>query len=138
MTAYYPYVILKAMEKVFTERRKFIRLEVPIEMTYVLSQGDTIYKAVSNNISAEGLRFQSEEGSIKETDLLDIALNLPKAPNPVHMRAKVVWRKRSSLENEAPFYVGVEFVDIDEDNKNTFLKYLCDLIYSWPVKKEEK
>jgi c-di-GMP-binding flagellar brake protein YcgR len=120
------------MKKPMSERRRFIRLEVPVELSYRLPQGDRVYRSTSKNISPEGLGFQVSGGAPSEADVLDITLELPSAPNPVHIRGKVVWKKRLSLEDNTPYDIGVEFLDIDEDNKNTFLRYLCDLIYSWP------
>ncbi|MFC1577056.1 PilZ domain-containing protein [Candidatus Omnitrophota bacterium] len=118
------------MKRSSAERRKYIRLEAPINVSYTLSQGDKVYRAVSKNISALGLRFQIPSSTIEESSILELALELPSAPNPVHVRGKVIWVKKLTLEDNAPFDVGVEFEKIDEDNKNTFLKYLCDLIYS--------
>jgi hypothetical protein len=42
---------------------------------------------------------------------------IPEAPNPVHAKAKVIWKKKISLEDAAPFDCGLEFTEIEEDNK---------------------
>ena len=42
----------------------------------------------------------------------------------------MVWIKQLSLEDDAPYDIGIELTEIEEDNKNTFLKFLCDLIYN--------
>ena len=59
-----------------------------------------------------------------------IKLNFPNLPNPVHLYGKVIWSKRLSLEDGVPYDIGIEFTKVEEDNKNTFLKLLCDLIYA--------
>ena len=46
-------------------------------------------------------------------------------------------KKKLSLEDNSPFDVGTELVDIEEDNKNTFLKFLCDLIYNLPEERKD-
>ncbi|MFH1996066.1 MAG: PilZ domain-containing protein [Candidatus Omnitrophota bacterium] len=112
------------------ERRKFIRLDAPIGVTYTVDRGDKVYRVVSKNVSALGLRFQSFEKNLRESSLLDLTINLPEALNPVHACARVIWVKKLSLEDNAPLDIGVEFESVDEDNKNTFLKFLCDLIYN--------
>ena len=122
------------MKKPPAERRKFIRLDAPIAIAYSLPQGDRVYRVVSKNISALGLRFQTTSSHLQESNMLDLTLELPNASNPVHARGKVIWIKKLTLEDSAPFDVGIAFEKIDEDNKNTFLKFLCDLIYNIPKK----
>ncbi len=115
------------MKKV-EERRRFIRLEVPVELKYIVT-GDPVRKeGTTKDLSCEGLRF-TDKSKIKEGDLLEINLDVPHAPNSVHINAKVVWLKKLSTEDDSPSDIGVEFTKIEEDNKNTFLKYLCDIIY---------
>jgi c-di-GMP-binding flagellar brake protein YcgR len=115
--------------KKIEERRKFIRLEVPVELKYII-EGDSLRKGdTTKDLSCDGLRFTSKE-EIGEGALLELNLNIPNANNPIHIKGKVVWTKKLSLEDGSPFEIGVEFLDIEEDNKNTFLKYLCDLIYN--------
>ena len=105
------------------ERRRFIRLTTPINISYVAPEQNKVLQAVSKDISALGVRFETKE-KIKEGATLELTLELP----------KLVWSKRISLEDSSPYDVGVEFIKIEEDNKNTFLKYLCDLIYNRPHK----
>jgi Tfp pilus assembly protein PilZ len=111
------------------ERRKFIRLEIPVQLKYI-TQGSSMRKEVTTkDLSCDGLRFMSEQ-EIGEGVILELSLNIPSATNPVHVDGKVVWEKKVSTEDSSPFEIGVEFTKIEEDNKNTFLKYLCDLIYN--------
>jgi len=125
------------MKRSLGERRRFIRLEAPIGIAYTVSKSDRIFRAVSKNISAEGLRFQIAEKNLDESDTVQLTLESPKMPNPIHARGRVIWIQQLSIEDGAPFDVGISFEDIDEDNKNTFLKFLCDLIYSIPVRNAE-
>ena len=115
------------MKKV-EEKRKFIRLQVPIEIKYIVEGAAVRKQVTTKDVSCEGLRFTTEEG-ISEGSLVELSVAIPKAPNPVHMNGRVVWTKRHATEDISPLEVGVEFIKIEEDNKNTFLKYLCDLIY---------
>ncbi len=115
--------------KKIEERRKFIRLEVPLELKYIV-EGDAVRKEVTTkDISCEGLRFISEE-DVKKGAALELNLGVPDAPNPVHIKGKTIWTKRLSTQDDSPYEVGIEFTEIEEDNKNTFLKFLCDLIYN--------
>lgn len=124
------------MRSNLAERRKYIRLWAPITLSYILPEVDKIYKTVAKNISADGLRFETRDRNIKENDNIEIKLDIPGVDNPVHATVRVIWKRKISLADNAPFDVGVEFLKIEEDNKNTFLKFLCDLLYNLP--KENK
>lgn len=123
--------MVKIREKL-VERRSFIRLREPIKVTYTFADSDKIHSATTKDISADGLRFQTPAKDIKESNLLEMRLDIHNVSNPVHAKARVMWKKKLSLEDAAPFDVGMEFIEIEEDNKNTFLKFLCDLIYGLP------
>src|SRR3989338_1433549 len=94
------------------ERRKFIRLGVPVDIKYII-QGDSVRKeAITKDLSCEGLRFTTTD-SIKEGSGLELKLDIPDALNPVHISANVVWVKRLSTEDGSPFDLGVEFTKIE-------------------------
>ena len=128
--------MVKIREKL-AERRSFIRLLEPISVSYAVSGNNKIYTVISKDISADGLRFQTAEKTVEEGSTLEMKLEIPNVANPVHAKSKVMWKKKLSLEDKAPFDVGSEFTEIEEDNKNTFLKFLCDLIYNLPEEKTD-
>jgi c-di-GMP-binding flagellar brake protein YcgR len=112
------------------ERRRYIRLRTPIPVTYTVSGTGSTYSAVTKDISADGLRLESTAKDIDVSGLVELKLDIYGAHNPVHAKGKIVWKKKLSLEDDAAYDIGVEFTEIEEDNKNTFLKFLCDLIYN--------
>ena len=114
---------------ILSDRRKFIRLEIPIDVSYIMENDNILRRTSTKNISAEGLRFTCDN-SIKDGAVLEIKLNFSNLPNPIHIRGKVIWCKKLSLEDGMPYDIGVEFLKIEEDNKNTFLKFICDVIYN--------
>lgn len=120
----------------FVERRRYVRLQVPISVAYVLPGNSNISLVTTKNISADGLRFQAHDKLLKESAIVELKLDIPGVINPIHAKGKIIWGKKISLEDSAPFDFGLEFVEIEEDNKNTFLKFLCDLIYSIPQESE--
>ena len=111
------------------ERRRYIRLSKPINISLMLPGKDKILRTVSKNISAVGVGFETKE-KLEPGSALKLEIELPKAPNPVHILGKVIWSKRVGLEDGSPHSTGIEFTKIEEDNKNTFLKYLCDITYA--------
>ena len=118
------------MAKRNAERRRYLRVEVPVELR-VIAKNIIIDKVKAKNISPLGIRFETKE-PLKEGDVVDLTLTLPDTNNPVHIQGKVIWQKKISLEDNAPLDIGCEFTKIEEDNKNTFLKYFCDIIYNKP------
>ena len=123
-------------KKDFIDRRRYVRLKVPINISYTIPETGNILDTSTKDVSADGIRFETTNKSIKESDILELKMVIQDAPNPVHAKAKVIWKKKMSLEDAAPYDCGLEFTEIEEDNKNTFLKFLCDLIYD--IKKESK
>jgi len=111
------------------ERRRFIRIEALIEISYILQDSSTIRSITAKNISADGFRFETTDKGFSESGIIELKINLPGTSNPVHAKGKIAWKRKISLEDRAPFAVGIEFTEIEEDNKNTFLKFLCDHIY---------
>ena len=118
------------------ERRKYIRLKTPVSVTYTAPNTGIVHSSVTKDISADGLRLETKARDIEKGALLELKLELYGGNNPVHAKGKVVWIKQLSLEDDAPCDMGIEFTEIEEDNKNTFLKFLCDLIYNLPKESE--
>lgn len=111
------------------ERRRFVRLRTPITISYTIPETNTIRTATTKNISADGLMFETGDAALKEPSIISLIIDIPSASNPVHAKGKVIWTKKTSLQDGAPIDCGVELIGIEEDNKNTFLKFLCDLLY---------
>lgn len=116
------------MGKSLEEKRRYLRLNNALTIEYILPDSDKVRTATTKDISALGLRFTTSE-KLQEGSMLEIKVALPNAQSAIHASGRIAWLKKNSLENNAPFDVGIEFLKIEEDNKNTFLKYLCDLIY---------
>jgi len=109
-------------------RRKYIRVETPLPLR-IISKNDKVYKAMAKDMSPLGMRFEAESKDIEEGDEIELKIDIPKTASAIHGRAKVIWKKSRSGEEGAPYEIGCEFSRIEEDNKNTFLKYFCDLLY---------
>jgi len=108
------------------ERRRFVRIEVPLQV--LVKVGDFAEEVVTKNVSPVGLRFEISR-SLKESGEVALALCLPTTDEPIRLTGRVVWQNKTSLEDNAPYDVGIEVVDIEDGDKNIYLKYLCDLLY---------
>ena len=112
-----------------TERRRYLRLQTPIKVTYTVPENGRSYSTLTKNISADGLRFETSDKDMKEASQIDIILVMPDHGETVKGKAAVIWKKKISLEDAAPYDVGLELREISESDKNAFLKFLCDLLY---------
>lgn len=128
--------MVKKLRDAFVERRRYIRLLSPISVAYTVPETGSVHSTSYKNVSADGLRIETTDRELKESGMVELKLSIVGAPNPVHARGRVIWKKKMSLEDNAPFDCGIEFTEIEEDNKNTFLKFLCDLIYD--IRKEAR
>ena len=117
------------MTKPGQERRKYLRVGTPLKLR-VISKNNTVEEIQIKDISPLGLRFETKEEGMDINDGIELKIEIPNGLSAVHAKAKVVWKKRLSTENGAPFDIGCEFTGVEEDNKNTFLKYFCDLLYA--------
>ena len=110
------------------ERRRYIRMvdPIPVVLRFRGAENTEQIQTNSKNISATGMMVEVEKNISPETAVeLDLA---PKeTPNPIHIKAKVI--RSEKVQGAALYNTGLEFTKIEEDNKNTFLKFLCDTIY---------
>jgi len=110
------------------ERRIYIRTKASVPLTFNIEAagGTKAFEAVTKNVSATGLLVEADKKiPLNVEGRIDI--NTPDSSNPVHAMGKIV--RCSAIEGSDKFDCGIEFTSIEEDNKNTFLKFLCDAIY---------
>jgi len=117
----------RKMKPKLAERRRYIRIVTPLKAN-ISGKGwekDLLIK----NISPTGIRFEIGRKLAKD-EVIDLALSVPSSNAPILVQGKVVWLEKTSLEDNAPYDVGVEIIAIEEESKITLLKYLCDLLYN--------
>ena len=110
------------------ERRKYLRAETPLSIR-IIARNKVVQETRTKDISPLGMRFEANDSDIDINDIIELRIEIPDTLGPVHARAKVVWKKKLSTKNGSLTDIGCEFTKIEEDNKNTFLKYFCDLLY---------
>ncbi|MGB2630155.1 MAG: PilZ domain-containing protein [Candidatus Omnitrophota bacterium] len=108
------------------ERRRYVRIEAPLKVK--LASGGKSYEVTSKDISPVGVRLEIGE-KLKEAEGLSLSVSLPDVAKPVRIKGKLVWQAKTSLEDKAPYDVGVEIVEVDDKDKSSFLKYVCDVLY---------
>ena len=102
------------------ERRRFIRIEVPLRIKI---KGDGwVDEATTKNISPIGMRFETMR-EFKESAVfgMDMSLPVPESAS-ISIRGRVIWQSKTSREDNAPYDVGVEIDEIEESSRNVLLK----------------
>jgi len=111
------------------EKRNFIRFDIPLKVHYTVQGDPKIVKTgITKDVSAGGVQLLTEE-KIDIGNKIDLTVFIPEALNPVHLAGIAVWVKEIRSEEKSRYCTGIEFTKIEEDNKNTFLKFLCNLMY---------
>lgn len=108
------------------ERRRFVRVDIPLELE--IKSDSRTEKVLTKNISPVGFMFETAK-KFEDSEDLDMILVLPSGGMRVGIKGRIMWQNKISLEDGAPFNIGVDLVEIGDDNKNAFLKYLCDVLY---------
>lgn len=120
------------------EKRRFIRFDIALKVSYIIRKEPKIEKSgTTKDVSAQGMQLLTED-KMETGDKVDLKIFVPEALNPAHMRGIVVWSKESGIAKKRSYSSGINFEKIEEDNKNTFLKFLCNLMYAKIGDKKEK
>lgn len=110
------------------EKRRFIRFDTSLKVSYTLQKKPKIEKiGTTRDVSAGGMQLLTEE-RLEPGSRLELKFFIPEALNPAHLNGVVLW-SISGESGDPPYSAGIEFGEIEEDNKNTFLKFLCLLMY---------
>lgn len=105
------------------ERRHFPRLAVSVPINYsVLSNGDHI---MTKNLSAGGLCITIYD-DIGVGSRLTLKIYLPGESSPVVVIGKIVWKDEFIISSDPQkrFEVGVEFVNIDDADRDKIYQYV--------------
>jgi c-di-GMP-binding flagellar brake protein YcgR len=110
------------------ERRVYIRTDSSVSVALHIKNKTGIeeLQGVTKNISATGIMVETDKDLPLSSDI-KIDLSPPHSTNPIHCSGKVIWS--TPLQKAGVYQCGIAFTNIEEDNKNTFLKFLCDAIY---------
>jgi hypothetical protein len=76
----------------FVERRTYPRLPVNIPLRFSIPNSNSTFYTQTNNISAEGLSFETEKELVIGT-CLDICLRMIDNNEEIYRKGKVIWSK---------------------------------------------
>ena len=110
------------------ERRRYVRLNINLEVIYSLEGEKIRYTTMSKNISPNGARFLLEK-EVPADSILNLEVKIPTSDEPIPIKAKVVWSKKRTEQGKNIYDTGLEFVQIPEESTTVFFQYLCNLMY---------
>ncbi len=112
------------------EKRRFIRFNIALKVAYIIPKDPKIEKlGTTKDVSAQGMQLLTSD-KLETGDKIDFKIFVPDALNPAHMKGIVVWSREMEFPKSNSYSAGIDFGKIEEDNKNTFLKFLCNLMYA--------
>jgi len=118
------------------EKRRFIRFNIALKVAYIVQKDPKIERTgTTKDVSAQGIQLLAGE-RLLPGDTLDLKIFIPGALNPAHIKSVVLWSSESEPGKSHAYTAGIDFKKIEEDNKNTFLKFLCDIMYEKTGKKK--
>jgi uncharacterized protein (TIGR02266 family) len=115
-----------------SEKRVFPRLSLNVDIDYrpVNDSCDMPIKSYSRNISAGGLCILTLEKYNPGT-CLSLSFNMPGEVEPINTTGMVMWIKEfniGDLKSNTAYDVGVEFVNLNEDDMRKISQYTLKFI----------
>jgi uncharacterized protein (TIGR02266 family) len=97
------------------------RTEKALSLKY--ADKKAVVDALTENASSSGL-FISTEDPLQKGEHLQIELQLPGLANAVKVKGEVIWMRKETGETDQPNGMGVKFVEISKEDKQTLKEYL--------------
>lgn len=109
------------------ERRKFIRLQAPIGLTYRKAGSQKRDRAtlisLLKNIGGGGVRFIARE-DLAEGDILDLEIEIPNTEHAIKAEGEVVWFSHTQEKDRDVREAGIRFQSIHPKDLQRILDYV--------------
>jgi hypothetical protein len=108
------------------EKRQSPRAKTSIPVRYrVLREGaeEVGVGSVTCDVSTGGLRFMANE-FLSTACRLILEFAIPTVSQPIQAVSKVTWTERASGGNDSQYYVGSQFLEITEKDRELIAKYV--------------
>ncbi|MFH1281883.1 MAG: PilZ domain-containing protein [Candidatus Omnitrophota bacterium] len=112
----------------FSERRKFSRLELSVDIKYSVVGRELLLESQgrSKNISPAGIHLIVDE-QIELGDVLSLVIKLPEDDCPIQVKGVVRWRAfvwaTDVKDTRTRWGLGIEFIDINEADRRKISKF---------------
>jgi len=106
-----------------SEKRKFMRFEVAIEVEYMVPGNGAPLEGISitKNISREGMQTDLNSKLIPGTEL-EMKLRIPADPAPVYAKGDIAWIDKADVKTEST--AGIKFTQVSPFDRNRILDHV--------------
>ena len=109
------------------ERRRFVRLDTRLDVTYTVLPATRAQQAVTKDIGGGGICIFSEQ-VLKPGDQLQVSMKLPNHDKAVNFTAEVAWSEPYEVigkgGRQRSVEVGVRFVEIAPQDQDAIMQYV--------------
>ena len=107
-----------------SERRKFRRFDVSLDVAFKAAKGSQAYFAgMTKNISRNGLCLESRTFAPALKESMELRVKLPGRDTYALVRGTIAWKEQM----KDACWFGIEFKEIDNEAKGQILEYAYDL-----------
>ena len=101
------------------ERRIFNRFDIPLDVKFNISKGETDYTGITKNFSRSGLCLESRDAIPVSGDVIDLNIKHPSEDTYVSAVGDVVWQRK----DDDTYLMGVRLLAMDKEAKTDILNY---------------
>ncbi len=109
------------------ERRRFVRLDTRLEVSYTKAPSGTAHQSMTKDISGGGICLFTDQVYAPGTRL-SVSMKLPGRAEPVRFTAEVVWNEQYEMigkeSRQRSIEAGVRFVDVKPEDRAAILQHV--------------
>ena len=110
------------------EKRKFVRLESPIGITYrILTNPPIENQSVSKNISGGGIRVILKEKMLPDS-ALEVKINISENDTAVSALGEIVWQEEMVMGTDVCYETGIKFTKIAAEDRDKITHYIYKVL----------
>ncbi|MFH1784515.1 MAG: PilZ domain-containing protein [bacterium] len=111
-------------EKIMEERRKFVRLQKPVEVKYKFaSESSKDEETKTRDISEGGVRIMMNT-KILPGNIIDLEIILPDTAEPIKALGETVWEEEFLEGRNLAYEIGVKFIKISPKDREKISKHV--------------
>lgn len=116
-------------EVVRVQRRNFVRVPIVLKTIYTVKSSGKLYDTYTKDISGGGMKIVLPE-ILNTNEILQIRIELPTPEGPINCEGEVRWIDKEERlvgdKVEENIYAGIEFVLIEEKDRDRLIRFLFD------------
>jgi uncharacterized protein (TIGR02266 family) len=105
------------------EKRQFKRKSISIDVIFDMSPDQRGFESKTKDISVGGICLISRK-PLSVDNVMNFKFTIPDTEKKIEVSGEVVWTEKPEDEKDDRYYSGIEFVQIDETDKDLISKYV--------------